>query len=78
MNAEQVKARQAICGGPQGGMSKQGVAVERDELEPDGRSEQYGVDLAKIRYGIAKRRDERQDEEIEDDGKKHPPQGFQH
>jgi hypothetical protein len=59
-------------------MGKQGVAVESDELEPDGCNEQHGVDLAKIGYGIAKRRDERQDEEIEDDGKKHPPQGFQH
>ena len=59
-------------------MSEQGVAVERDKLKPDGRREQHGVDLAQVSHGISKRRNERQDEEIEDHGEKHPPQGLQH
>ena len=59
-------------------MGNQRVAVQRNELQPDGSRQEDWVNLAQVADGTAKGRHERQDEEIDDYREKHPPQGLPH
>ena len=78
LNAKEIKPPQSVGVGPEGCVGDQRVAVQRNELQPDGSRKQDRVNLAQVTNGAPKGRHERQNKEIDDYREKHPTQCLPH
>ncbi len=78
LDPKQIESRQSIGVGSESSVGNQRVAVKGHEFEPDGNREEDRIDPGEVADGISKRRHQRKNEKVDDDGKKHPTKCLQH